>query len=88
MTGFFGLIAHQYYTTLVNAFKQLCKSIREVLLLFRSLATQLLFFFLVPLTSPFICVHALLAAIFFRFVFYHIRFCLLDFKSLFYCRTV
>ena len=37
MTGFFGLIAHQYYTTLVNAFKQLFKSGSGVLLFFRSM---------------------------------------------------
>ena len=54
--GFYGLDAQQYYTTLVNAFKQLFKSGGGVLLLFHSLAQQCNHLILnssAPLTSPF-----------------------------------
>ena len=56
--GFYGLDAHQYYTTLVNAFKQLFKSGSEVLLFFRSIVQQcsrLILNSSAHLTSPYIC---------------------------------
>jgi len=60
--GFYGLDAQQYYTTLVNAFKQLFKSVGGVLLFFSLPCTLIWFLFVAPLTSHFICVHALLGS--------------------------